>query len=491
MKEKILFFLLLCFFVLAPFYAENFEDDEIPETTKRIETLKYGIESDIISLVDTLIKEEDKTYKDDLLAIFETSRNVKVKEKIIEYFIQIKDPSLTNYAISILEDPYDQKKSIVGFVFRYVSELKIKEACPQVMELLKSENEDYYDNALSAIGKIGGSEEALFVASLLDSDDLTVGRKQAIMRSLGELNAVETFDKLVEIAKDTEENTFVRMYACESIGNMKKQEAVDVLVDLFEESDNNLRTYVLKGISNFNDEKSKSVILEGFKDNYHKIRLEAAQAAEKNKIEEAVPYLLYRAKNDPESSVKYACYNALGTIQTKEAVDYLISVVTNKKLSETARAKAAVILLKNKIYSSYDSIILVARDTLKDDKLKNLRYALGKEFAKYEEPKFEDICREYLAHKDVLTCGTGLDIFAKNNFDNLVADVKAISINDKAGANKRKARLILEKISYQNVVETENSLKNSNEVVNQSKEKNKDATNTSATSSSIMDINAK
>lgn len=452
---KKIFLLILIFASMFLWASETKTDEEkkISEHESRIETIKYGIESDIISLLDTLIKEKNETLKEEIYNIFETTRNVKVREKIIEYYLQIKDTALSNYAISILEDPYDEKKTTVGFVFRYVSELKIKEAVPAVMELIKNENEDYYDNAIAAIGKIGGPEEALYLAELLENEDITTGRKQALMRSLGELQVVETFDKLVDIAKNTEENTFVRMYAAEAIGNMKKTEAVDVLAELFEETDNNLRTYVVKGISNFNDEKSIGIILEAFKDNHYKIRLEASEAAKKQKIVEAVPYLLYRAKNDPESSVKYSCYSTLGVLQTEESVDYLISVVKNKKLSETARAKAAVVLLENNIEKSYDAIFTVARETLKDDKLKNLRYALGKEFAKYKNPLFESICRDYLAHKDVLTAGTGLDIFEKNNFPGLMDTVKKMSENDKAGANKRKAQIILEKLSFKKSAE--------------------------------------
>lgn len=454
---KKIFLLILIFVNLFVWSSETTtnsdEEKKISEHESRIETIKYGIESDIISLLDTLIEEKDESLKDEILNIFKTSRNVKVREKIIEYFIQIKDPILSEYAINILEDPYDEKKSTIGFVFRYVSELEIKEAAPAVMALIKNENEDHYDSAINAIGKIGGPEEALYLAELLENEDLSTGRKQALMRSLGELQAVETFDKLVDIAKNTEENTFVRMYAAEAIGNMKKIEAVDVLAELFEETDNNLRTYVVKGISNFNDEKSVGIILEAFKDNHYKIRLEASEAAKKQKIMEAVPYLIYRAKNDPESSVKYSCYSTLGVLQTEEAVDFLISVVKNKKLSETARAKAAVVLLENKIEKSYEPIFTVARETLKDDKLKNLRYALGKEFAKYENPLFESICRDYIAHKDVLTAGTGLDIFEKNHFPGLMDTVKKMSEDDKAGANKRKASLILEKIGFDEIKE--------------------------------------
>jgi HEAT repeat protein len=453
MKLKLFFLIALFLFFCNCIFSqtdtnsqeEKSDDDSRTEREERLETLKFGIEGDIVSLLDKLIKEKNSDYASEILSIFNKTHNVKVREKTLEYFIALEDPALKDYAIAILEDPYDEKKSTVNMAFRYISELKIKEACPCVVELIKSDNEDYYDNCISTLGRIGGASEAQYLAELLDTEDLSTGRKQALMRSLGELKAVETFDKLVEIAKDTEENTFVRCYAAQAIGDMEKEEAIDVLSEIFEETDNNLRTYVIKGLSNFNTEKSNNVILDGLKDSYYKIRIEAAKVTKKQKISEAVPFLIYRAKNDPENSVKYECYSSLAAIKTPEAVDYLISVVKDKKLSETARAKAVTFLFENSIEKAYEPVFTVARTTLKDDKLKNLRYSIGKDLAKYENPLFESICADYLAHKDIPTAGTGLDIFQKNKFPGLIDTVRKMAQDKKENANRRKARQILNK----------------------------------------------
>ena len=95
------------------------------------------------------------------------------------------------YALLILEDPYDEKTSSVNLLFKYVTALKIKEAAPLIQTLLDSENEEYYDAAITALGEVGGSEEAIFLADFLDRD-LTTARKQNLMKALGKIKAVET-----------------------------------------------------------------------------------------------------------------------------------------------------------------------------------------------------------------------------------------------------------------------------------------------------------
>lgn len=434
-------FLLCCFSMV---YSQKKEEQSIIE--QREEIFKYGLESEIIDLLNTLIKDEDTLFNKDIFDLFQKTKNVTVKEKIIDYFTVIENPILKDYVLTILEDPYDEKKSTVTLLLKYTSKLKLQEADPLVLELLKSENEDYIDICIETLGEIGNVDSALFLAEYLKTEDLSVGRKQALMKALGKLNAVETWDALVEIVQNEEENSFVRMYAAEALGNMKKEESIPILEELYSSSDANLRQYVLKGLKNFDTPEALAIILDGFKDNFYKVRLESAAIAKDKKIPEAVPFLIYRCKKDSESAVKLACYDALGAIQDEESKKFLFSILEDKKLNENIRAKIVSVIMNNSIEEGYDLVRVTAEESLSDDKLKNLRYAIGKEIVKYPNPLFEKLCGLFLAHKDIATQGIGIDIFEKGNFLSLKDRVIEISENQKSGPNKRKAQLALEKI---------------------------------------------
>ena len=343
------------------------EEEEESELQKRKDTLAFGLESEITDLISKLLKEEDKSLSDDILAIFNSTKNVNVREKAIEYFTKIEDTCLKDYALLILEDPYDEKTSSVNLLFKYVTALKITEAAPLIQELLDSENEEYYDAAISALGTVGGSEEALFLADFLDRD-LTTARKQNLMKALGQIKAVETWDKLVEVIQNEDENTYVRMYAAEAIGAMEKEESIEILLDLFEDDDPNIRTYAIKGLSYFNNEDVENLVIQGLKDNYYKVRLEAIEVVKKYEYKTAVPSLLYRAKNDSEATVKYACFEALALLDTKEGNEYLISLVKDKKKSDTIRSKAAASMLKYENADSVKAVVEVALSVVEDTK---------------------------------------------------------------------------------------------------------------------------
>lgn len=407
--------------------SKNYVDRSKDYEKKCNDILKYGLEGQITELIDELTKNQDNRFVDGIYDLFQETKSVAVKEKILDYFTKLKDSCLASYAVEIINDPYDEKNSIVEKCFKYVSEADIKDANPGLVDLVDKEEDAYFTGALSALGETGGKEEALFLADYLDRDDLNVSQRQALMRVLGRIKAVETWQKILEIAKDENENTFVRMYAAEAIGAMEKPESEDILVELFESNDPNLRTYVIKGISYFNDKKSSDLIIQALRDSQYKVRLEAVSAVGKNRIDKAVPFLIFRCKDkDEQKQVKEKCYSVIADLNTSDGNDYLISVLKDKKIGDATKAKVSAALLEYN-HAGTKEVIELARSALKSDIQKNLRYALGKEFAKYDRSEFADICAEYIASDDVATQGTGLDIWAKGRYSSVKAAVEEIA----------------------------------------------------------------
>lgn len=407
--------------------SKNYVDRSKDYEKKCNDILKYGLEGQITELIDELTKNQDNRFVDGIYDLFQETKSVAVKEKILDYFTKLKDSCLASYAVEIINDPYDEKNSIVEKCFKYVSEADIKDANPGLVDLVDKEEDAYFTGALSALGETGGKEEALFLADYLDRDDLNVSQRQALMRVLGRIKAVETWQKISEIAKDENENTFVRMYAAEAIGAMEKPESEDILVELFESNDPNLRTYVIKGISYFNDKKSSDLIIQALRDSQYKVRLEAVSAVGKNRIDKAVPFLIFRCKDkDEQKQVKEKCYSVIADLNTSDGNDYLISVLKDKKIGDATKAKVSAALLEYN-HAGTKEVIELARSALKSDIQKSLRYALGKEFAKYDRSEFADICAEYIASDDVATQGTGLDIWAKGRYSSVKAAVEEIA----------------------------------------------------------------
>lgn len=429
----------------AALAAEKDESKDDEENCRN--TIKYGIPSEIGDLLDKLLSNEDPRFTEEIYDLFYESQNNSIKEKIIRYFTKLEDPCLEDYAVEILIDPYDSKNDIVKAVFSYVQKVKTKEAVEPVLELIKSENEDYFNDAISTIGEIGSAEEAVFIVELLDRDDLTEAQRQSLMRTCGKMRAVETWDKIVEILEDEDENTFVRSYAAEAIGLMKKNESVPVLVENFGSSDPTLRQYIIKGLINYPDVvEAKVTLMQGIRDEHWKVRQEAINGAVEIKMEEAVPYLIYRAKNDTEKVIKEKSYGAIASLNTKEGNDFLIKQLQDKKTGDGIKAKIVEVLLKED-HVGEKEILELAESIVEDDKRKTLRYAVGKELAKKPKESYAHICSLYLASKDVNTQSLGLDMYKNKRFSSVETQMKSIATDKKANntvKNRIKKMLDLE-----------------------------------------------
>lgn len=407
--------------------SKNEEHNTNEYITQCQETFRYGLEEEIVTLIDELTSSEDLRFVEEIYDLFQDTKTPVLKQKILVYFAKLKDPCLEDYAVSIVDDPYDENKDTVNECFKYISAVDCKEALPCLISLIEKEDEDYFDGALTCVGETGGKEEALYLSEYLDRDDLSVSQRQALMKVLGKIKAVETWEKLSEIAQNEDENSFVRMYATEAIGAMEKPESEPIILKLFESTDPNLRAYVIKGISYFHDEEADNLIIQALRDSQYKVRLEAIKVIAERNLTQTVPNLIYRCKDKNEqASVKEECYKVLTKLNTPEGNEYLVNQITDKKVSDNVKSKIAKYLLKEN-NAGTSEIIKLCEEVMNLDSRKNLRYALGKEFAKYGRPEYEEICLKFIEHTDVATQGTGLDIFAKGKYESVRPKVEALA----------------------------------------------------------------
>ncbi len=410
------------------------KDESEKDYENKSNTIKYGVPSEISTLVDELIKNDDPRFTEEIYDVFQITRNTTIKQKVLNYFKQLEDPCLEDFAVETLNDPYEEKNDLVKACFQYISAVKTKEAIPAVLSLIESENDSYFNDAIAAIGEIGGPGEAMFLVEYLEREDLSDAQRQTLMRTCGKMHAIQTWEKVVEVAEDEDENLYVRMYAAEALGLMEKNESVPILVELFSETDPNLRQYVIKGLSHFPGVvEAEETILQGIRDEYWRVRQEAIKTVKEMKLSDATPYLIYRAKIDSEKVIKEEAITSIAALNTSDGNEYLIAQLSDKKVGDATKKKIVEVLLKEG-NAGEKEILELAEECLNDDKRKDLRYAIGKELAKYEKSAYDDICVKYLSSKDSTTQSLGLDIYKTNRFSSAVPLMRAIYEDKKANS---------------------------------------------------------
>ena len=420
------------------------EKDETPQDEENNRnTIRYGLPSEISTLLDTLLKNDDPRFTEEIYDLFQVTKNSTIKEKVLKYFTKAEDPCLEDYAVDLLNDPYDESNAVVKATFQYVSAVKTTAAIPAVITLVESENENYFNDAIATLGDIGGPEEAMFLVEYLERDDLSDAQRQTLMRNCGKMHAVETWDKLVDILNNDDENAFVRMYAAESLGLMEVEKSVPVLVEHFDETDPNLRQYVIKGLSHFPDVvEAKATIIQGIRDEHWRVRQEAIRTVKECDIKDAIPYLIYRAKNDSEKVIKEDSYTSIAALNTNEGNDFLIAQLQDKKVADGTKKKIVEVLLKED-HAGENEVIELAKSVATDDKRKDLRYAIAKEMVKNYKSSYDEVAALYLQSKDSTTISLGLDMYKQKKSSSLEAYVNTIANEKKSSSNKTRAQKLL------------------------------------------------
>ena len=184
-------------------------------------------------------------------------------------------------------------------------------------------------------------------------------------------------------------------------------------------------------------------MLQGFKDSNYKVRLEALKTVQKTKQQDAVPFILYRAKYDPTEAVKLAAVETLVLLNAPEGNAWLAETFCDTKKSEKLRVAILRAALKHNaavIAGDLDTVVLA---TVTDKKYKTLRYEFGKEIAKAENSATSEICKAFLQSDDALTKSIGLDMFKTNRYAQVKPIVEAIAQDEKQGALQRRAQQLI------------------------------------------------
>jgi HEAT repeat protein len=459
-EKKAVFFL-----ILALSAAIGATEEEDPEVT----TLRYGLDSEIVTLLGRLAGENRGEFSAEALELFTTSKSPAVREAAAGYFVARGDAALVPVAMEAMS--VDTEDGLLTMLLRYVTavfsgaapvvsvDTETREALVESVRAVAmspgADREKWFDAALGALGAVGTAEDGAFLGALLTDSETSSSRKQVVIQALGNLKAVSAVPELVALVENPEAGTALRVQGAEALGNIgatageAAETVAPVLQGLYRDASPFLRAAAVKAMALLWGARTApatadaaGLILGAIRDDQWRVRLAGIAAAKDLRLEGAAPFLLLRGKNDPEAAVRYAAFEAMAALDFPEGTAFLEGVVADKKAADTARARAAAALLENGKGAA--AVTTTARETLGDDKKKPLRYALGKEFAKRENPEFAEVCLEFLASKDVATQGIGLDMWAKGRYAAATPVVTALSQDEKAGPNRKKAERVLQ-----------------------------------------------
>jgi HEAT repeat protein len=438
-------------FSVTPFaYAQNVEPS-------RLATIKYGTETEITALIQSLRTEGADYLDDELTALMETTRNQRILSGIFAFFGEREKSGLEDRAIKAIQEREDEANETVLSAVDYLGRVRAGDAVPALMELLDSEERRFMNTAFRALGRASSAntqladETADFLTDYYNNRNPGEDNRREVIAALGETRSANAVPLLVELASNTDERVPLRVAALEALSRVGDPAGLDAILLCVRTNDPNVRSVAVAALGPFSGEEVDSAILDAFRDSYYRTRMAAAQASRERKFVDAIPYLQFRAERDEVPNVRDEAIRALGEIANDEAIAILENLFTERKNSDRVRLLAAEMLMKNAAGKNLSRVMA----ELDEAKLRN-QTALTNGFLKIigeahidgDTSEIEGLTRRFLQNGNIMEKLYGLDMAANNNLVNLSVEITAL-LSDRNESLANKARRTAERLGIE------------------------------------------
>jgi HEAT repeat protein len=438
-------FLALCAFAVLTAPLASAADS--PDAAERLrQTLLYGIDSQVLDVVQGLQSSRDSGYTKELAQILSEQRSVEVQKAVLALFLDQKVKDGEAGAKTVLGGWQEAPQDLLISCVHYLAGIGAAGLPAALAPLVDSVDNTIAVTAIQALGKVGDSSSVALLLGKLQSAEYPDARKSEIVLALGARKDPSTVDALLSIAKNTEEDKVRRMYAADALGKIGDARAVPVLKAMFSEKDALIRLYAASALAQFSLDDAMPFLLQGLKDENWRLREQSAKALGKalspGQSGSAVPVLVYKARFDPVSQVRVASVRALGAIGGGEAMRALAELYAGYDRSLDSREAALEVLVDKALPMSLGPIRKVLAEEAGSFDTRTLE-STAKVLSTAKGAELREFYVRFLESKDPVVRSYGARGIAANHLSDLRDRLKAMSESDPNPGTRREAEIAL------------------------------------------------
>jgi len=278
----------------------------------RTAVLRYGIEPEVLELVQALRQEKNTDYRDLLVTAFDNARTDELKEALFLSFLDAKDLALEDRAAAVLADPDKKANSLLLNCVSYLTDLKSPRAKDALAGLTTGKNKVLALAAVRSLGKLGATDKVDDLVKLYQDSETDPNYKPDMIWAFGEMKASATVDLLLKEYDDNEAQPLLRKVILEALGKIADPRAWDLIQGALKDSNADLRASAVAALAAFPDKGDPTdPLTAALRDPQAGVRLAGAQAAKVVKMAGLKDLLAYRTKKDPDPRVRVASLQAL------------------------------------------------------------------------------------------------------------------------------------------------------------------------------------
>ncbi len=393
----------------------------------RRETLLYGIDSQILSLLQTMYQEKDNSLNPEVASIFETSPNTEVRQAALDLLRQVGDWGIASQVRQVLSDYLSSgsgpAESLILSCIQYLQDAHDSQAVPLLKKLASDQSQSIASAAINALGRSGDpTVSPMLIADIQDPSFPKELKAEAIL-AIGRLKPTEAVPVLTDIVKNPDNAAILREYACDSLGKIADPTSLPVIESLLSSTNQELRAYAVNSLKHFPGPSVDARLIQGLKDSFWRVRVSAAGSLGARKVTSAIPILEYKAKYDPVPNVEVAAISALGEIGGREAFTFLRGILSNQLVSTSLRETAAEQLIKNDLSGSLPEI----EKTIKEDWAKSGSHLLTyicQKLSEAKDPGLKPTFERFLSSPFMVIQIYGIRGIGNNHFTSLLSKIE-------------------------------------------------------------------
>jgi HEAT repeat protein len=426
-----------------PGAADQAADQSTKLEAQRRDTIRFGIDSEIGDLVNSLGSEKDGRYNDDLLGLLKTSRSAKLRASVLDFLASLEWKGAEDFALGIMNDRDNADPDLVASALSYLAAIRSKEALKLSDALVKEDNKKLLPALVRLMGRSGGEAEEKTLLDWFNGDSTTPALKEEAIKALGEIGSAKAAERLGKFVEDGAGGKAARMFACAALAKIKDQASVAPLVKAANDADPNVRTSAIEALGAFSEapasfgEEARGALVQALRDSFPKARIAACKAVAVGNVGEALPFLKYKARSDPERAVKIEALRSLALMGA--SFDFLRERLADKRESPELRSLCFGLLAR---YDPSGSMAAL-ESTLKSEaaeKERSFYTSLAREIANADKaPSIGALARVLLADQEYLIRIAGIEWIRKNKAQDLKADLESLAKGDDSDMIRKRA----------------------------------------------------
>ncbi|MGQ9843498.1 MAG: HEAT repeat domain-containing protein [Spirochaetota bacterium] len=289
-------------------------------------TIQYGIHDDRIEAIKSALTVKDPTNKNEIIQLLDERMphelNPEVKKTAIMVVSELKTSSSSSWIIAALNDNSEEVKIAAVYA---IDRLKVTEAVPQLVSILKEQkftvNSNFTEALIQTLGKLKAIELKDFVIENIKDTKTTDNLRQLLILFLGDLEDITSKDFLLGIVKDKDEDTTLRSYAAVALAKIGAKDTAGDILEIIKEIDSypinkrkdyySFSMYCTAALVKMGDSNAIPRLMEALRSNNPVVRLRAVELIKDLKDKRTVDILKYKMQYDPSPKVQKAAKEAL------------------------------------------------------------------------------------------------------------------------------------------------------------------------------------